>query len=131
MVGKSGRFAILEDVWHSVRVSRDHGKAARHCLEWRGRLTFAPRWFLLDTAIRADTWPWILHLMLHSEAWTPRINTLFLHRWRQLGVARSRPQAGIEGAYNAGRKREKLRKLWPIRVTPKRNSFRLRLLRWA
>jgi hypothetical protein len=48
-----------------------------HHADWRKT---TPRWHLLDAAIRADTWPWVLHLMLDSEAWTPEINTLFLHR---------------------------------------------------
>lgn len=37
-------------------------------------------WFLLDTAIRGDTWVWTYFLMFDTEAWTPEINTLFLHR---------------------------------------------------
>ncbi len=39
-----------------------------------------PRWELLDTAIRGDTWIWTYFLVCATEPWTPEINTLFLHR---------------------------------------------------
>lgn len=43
-------------------------------------LKYAPRWYLLDSAIRADTWMWVYYLLYQTDAWTPDINTLFLHR---------------------------------------------------
>lgn len=37
-------------------------------------------WWLLNAAIRADTWPWMYFLLLGTPEWTPEINTLFLHQ---------------------------------------------------
>jgi hypothetical protein len=39
----------------------------------------APRWHLLDTAIRADTWVWTYELLLDTPEWTPEINSLFVY----------------------------------------------------
>ena len=36
-------------------------------------------WWLLNAAIRADTWIWTYFLLLDSPAWTPEWNALFLH----------------------------------------------------
>ena len=58
--------------------SRDHTPLADP-RDWRNH---RPRWWLLDTAIRADTWVWTYFLLLGTPAWTPEINALFIHQLR-------------------------------------------------
>lgn len=49
---------------------------------WRKTL---PRWWLMDAAVRADTWVWTYSLLLDTDCWTPSINTLFLYKICQHG----------------------------------------------
>jgi hypothetical protein len=49
---------------------------------WRKTL---PRWWLMDSAVRADTWVWTFSMLVDTDVWTPQINTLFLYKMCQHG----------------------------------------------
>jgi hypothetical protein len=49
---------------------------------WRQRL---PHWWLMDAAVRADTWSWTYSLISTTDLWTPEVNTLFFYKMCQHG----------------------------------------------
>ncbi|MGB7158099.1 MAG: alginate lyase family protein [Tepidisphaeraceae bacterium] len=49
---------------------------------WR---SVAPRWSLLDTSVRAQSWAWTYQLVLSSNGWTPAANTLLLAKLQEQG----------------------------------------------